>query len=85
MVIVYDVGIERVNSIRKFLRMFLNWVQNSVFEGELTRSELERVRFGIKNLVDESEDSVRIYAFRSERVVKRIVIGQEKGFVENIV
>lgn len=45
-VVVYDVGVERVNKVKKFLRMHLNWVQNSVFEGEVTLAEFERIKEG---------------------------------------
>ena len=31
-VIAYDVNVERVNKVKKFLRKYLNWVQNSLFE-----------------------------------------------------
>lgn len=43
-VIVYDVGVDRVNKVRTFLRQYMNWVQNSVFEGELTKAELLKVK-----------------------------------------
>jgi CRISPR-associated protein Cas2 len=32
-VIVYDVDVARVPKVCKFLRRYLHWVQNSVFEG----------------------------------------------------
>ncbi|MDK2781745.1 MAG: CRISPR-associated protein Cas2 [Archaeoglobi archaeon] len=35
-IIAYDVNVQRVNRVKKFLRMYLNWVQNSVFEGTRT-------------------------------------------------
>ena len=37
-VIVYDVSTERVARVCKSLRRHLTWVQNSVFEGEVTKS-----------------------------------------------
>ncbi len=77
-VVVYDVNVERVNKICQFLRRFLNHVQNSVFEGELTQSEYERVVRGIKELIDEKEDSVLIYIFKSEKYVSKRRLGVEK-------
>ena len=38
-IIVYDVGEKRVAKVCQFLRQYLNWIQNSVFEGELTKAE----------------------------------------------
>ncbi|HMX39907.1 MAG TPA: CRISPR-associated endonuclease Cas2, partial [Saprospiraceae bacterium] len=33
---VYDVGEKRVGKMLKLCRRYLNWIQNSVFEGELS-------------------------------------------------
>lgn len=35
---VYDVNEKRVNKVLKIGRKYLNWVQNSVLEGEITVS-----------------------------------------------
>lgn len=82
-VIVYDVNVKRVNGVKKFLRQHLHWVQNSVFEGEVTRAEFERIRAGIKELIDEEEDSVVIYKLRS--MPKREVLGTEKNPMEDVI
>jgi len=82
-VIVYDVGVSRVNKVKKFLRQHLNWVQNSVFEGEVTRAEFERIKAGILDLIDEDEDSVIIYRLRS--MPKRETFGVEKNPLEDVI
>jgi CRISPR-associated protein Cas2 len=46
-IIVYDVQVERIDDLRKYLRRYLDWVQNSVFEGELTLAQLEEIKVGI--------------------------------------
>ncbi|MEM0492603.1 MAG: CRISPR-associated endonuclease Cas2, partial [Candidatus Thermoplasmatota archaeon] len=56
-IIVYDIGEERVSKICSFLRCFLSWVQNSVFEGELTESQFMRVEEGVKGIIDKDKDS----------------------------
>lgn len=84
-IIVYDIGVERVNSVCKFLRRYLNWIQNSVFEGGLTESELRKVKAQIKNLVSEDTDSVLLFIFSSPNLVQREVIGIEKAETSNIV
>ncbi|MBC7128797.1 MAG: CRISPR-associated endonuclease Cas2 [Thermoplasmatales archaeon] len=81
-IIVYDVGVERVTKICNFLRCFLSWVQNSVFEGELTESQFLRVKEGIKEIIDKNIDSVRIYTMRSKEVFKTEIIGIEKASTE---
>ena len=65
--VVYDVEVKRVGKVHKFLKRHLNWVQNSVFEGELTESQIEEVRIGLGRLMDKDSDSVLIYTAREER------------------
>ena len=82
-VVVYDVSVERVNKVKKFLRQHLHWVQNSVFEGEITRAEFERIKAGLGELMDEDEDSIVIYKLRS--MPQREVMGVEKNPLEDII
>ncbi|KUH31691.1 CRISPR-associated protein Cas2 [Thermococcus celericrescens] len=82
-VIVYDVSVERVNKVKKFLRQHLHWVQNSVFEGEVTRAEFERIKATLQQLIDENEDSIVIYKLRSRPF--REIIGVEKNPMGDII
>ena len=43
-VVVYDVGEKRVQKVLKFLRKYLTWIQNSVFEGNVTDAELFKIK-----------------------------------------
>jgi CRISPR-associated protein Cas2 len=83
-IIVYDVSQKRVNKICNFLREYMNWVQNSVFEGELTIKELETVKNKIKEIIDEETDSVNFYIFLSENQVKKAHLGFLKKNISNI-
>ena len=82
-IIVYDVAVERVNKVKKFLRQYLHWVQNSVFEGEVTLAEFERIKAGLADIIDEDEDSILIYKLRS--MPKRESLGVEKNPMEDII
>ncbi|ACS33801.1 CRISPR-associated endonuclease Cas2 [Thermococcus gammatolerans] len=82
-IVVYDVNVRRVNHVKKFLRRHLHWVQNSVFEGEVTRAEYERIKAGLREIIDENEDSVVIYRLRSQPL--RDVLGTEKNPMEDII
>lgn len=84
-VIVYDVGCERVNDLRKFLKKYLNWVQNSVLEGELTKAELLEVKKGIKEIIDLDLDSILIYSTKSQYFLNKELIGVEKGLTGEII
>ncbi len=78
-IIVYDIGEKRVAKVCKFLRKYLNWVQNSVFEGNLTESQFEKVKYGLKKLICEEEDAVLYYVFSTPKWVERGILGKEKN------
>ncbi len=83
-ILVYDMGEKRVNKALKICRKYLNWVQNSVFEGEITTAKLTKLKGELKRVMDEEEDSVIIYRFRTLTYSKREVLGVEKGGEEFI-
>jgi CRISPR-associated protein Cas2 len=85
LIIAYDVNVERVNRVKKFLRKYLTWIQNSLFEGEATEAILEEIKMGLKEIIDEKEDMIVIYRFRSEKLFKREVIGTEKNPIEEVI
>lgn len=84
-VIVYDVEIERIDQVRKFLRRYLNWIQNSVFEGELTLAELEEVMAGVKNIINIETDYVILYGVRTEELLMKKKIGKPKSEPSTII
>jgi CRISPR-associated protein Cas2 len=83
--IVYDVSVERVAKVHKYLKGFLHWRQNSVFEGELTKSQIETVRSGLANIIDKEIDNILIYIARDEKWLKRESLGKEKSTTDNFV
>jgi len=83
-IIVYDIKVERVNKVKGYLRKHLNWIQNSVFEGEVTPSELEEIKKGLKEIINNNDDSVIIFVARSEKAFKREVLGVEKAPISGI-
>jgi CRISPR-associated protein Cas2 len=82
--LVYDIEVKRVGKVHKFLKRHLNWVQNSVFEGELSEAQIEEVRIGLGRLINKATDSVLIYTAREERWLDRQVIGRERGQTDNL-
>lgn len=83
-VIVYDVGVERVNKVHKYLKTTLFWIQNSVFEGELSRSQLKKLKNDLNDLIDEDVDSIIIFQF-PEKFLKKEILGLEKNSVDLII
>jgi CRISPR-associated protein Cas2 len=63
----------------KICRKYLTWVQNSVFEGEISNANYEKLIFDINKVIQEEEgDSIIIYKFRQMRYCERKVIGTDK-------
>jgi CRISPR-associated protein Cas2 len=83
-VVVYDVEQRRVAKVCHFLRRYLNWVQNSAFEGELSESQLEEVIVGVRKLVNRTSDSVYFYVIPDRKWCKRRVVGVEKSLSDTI-
>ena len=83
--IVYDAGIERVAKVHKLLKGFLNWRQNSVFEGELTEAQIEKVKHSLKSIINLDTDSVLVYIARDEKWLRREEMGNQRGTTANII
>jgi len=84
-ILVYDVSVERLNNVRQYLKQYLNWVQNSAFEGELKEGEIEKLKIGLKKLIKEDEDSIILYKTRDKRWVEKETLGIEKSEVTTII
>jgi CRISPR-associated protein Cas2 len=83
-ILVYDIKEERVQKVLKTCRKYLHWVQNSVFEGEISPAKLEKLKIELKKIINEDEDSVIIYTFRTQWYTNREIIGVKKGGEELI-
>ena len=73
---VYDVQADRTRLFLNYLRRFLVHVQNSVFEGEVTEGELERMRNDLEDLLEPGESTI-IYTVSAEDYVDRTVFGED--------
>jgi CRISPR-associated protein Cas2 len=78
-IVVYDINEKRVSKVLKTCRKYLYWVQNSVFEGEISPARLEKLKLELKKIIKEEEDSIIIYKFRSEWYTERESMGLKKG------
>jgi CRISPR-associated protein Cas2 len=76
---VYDVGQKRVAKMLKLCRQYLNWIQNSVFEGELTPLQLQKLKYKASQIMDLEYDSFIIFSSRNPRWLDKEVIGLERN------
>ena len=84
-IIVYDVEQKRVNKVCKFLRKYLFWIQNSVFEGEVKESDFLKIKNGIEKLINKKKDSIIIFSFGRPKWIKREIIGIERGDISQFI
>ena len=78
-ILVYDINVKRVSKVLKTSRRYLNWVQNSVLEGELTEATFRALLTDLKQIINEDEDSLLFYIFSSQKYTERKSIGVKKG------
>ena len=84
-IVVYDIDVKRVAKVCKCLRQWLNWVQNSVFEGEVTAAKLRQIKSALSEIIEEDQDSVLFYVIPSGTKLNREVMGIEKLGTSNII
>ncbi len=74
----YDVGEKRVGKMLKLFRRYLNWIQNSVFEGEITEVKLLELKHQAMLIMDEETDSLIIFKTRQEKWLDKEIVGHER-------
>lgn len=78
-IMVYDVGEPRVAKVLKIARKYLTWVQNSVFEGEITEADIIRLNRELENVIDRNSDSINFYLLRTTRYLSKQTLGVTKN------
>ncbi|TJX13718.1 CRISPR-associated endonuclease Cas2 [Tissierella creatinini] len=56
----YDVNVKRVSKVFKVCKKYLERYQLSVFRGNITPSNLIKLRNELKNIINDNEDTVAI-------------------------
>ncbi len=72
-------NVKRVAKALKTCRKYLHWVQNSVFEGDISKARLTALKLELNQIIKPDEDSVIIYQMRTTKYYSREVIGLKKG------
>lgn len=81
-ILVYDVDQKRVSKMLKLCRQYLNWIQNSVFEGEITEVKLKELLIKARKMLNEETDSIIVFKSREEKWMEKEVIGNEKNKID---
>ena len=78
-ILVYDINVKRVNKVLKKSRKYLNWVQNSVLEGEISEANYKKLKMELQNIINSDQDSCLFYTFRTTKYSERQSFGIKKG------
>ncbi|KAA6348125.1 CRISPR-associated endoribonuclease Cas2 [termite gut metagenome] len=81
-ILVYDFGENRVGKMLKLCRRYLNWIQNSVFEGEISEVRLKELTIEAKKFMREDEDSIIIFKGRQQTWIDKEIVGKERSSVD---
>lgn len=82
-ILVYDVAQKRVGKMLKFCRQYLCWIQNSVFEGELSEAKLRELKSHIGSIIDVDTDSVIIFTNKMSYNMDKEILGKERMSTDN--
>lgn len=82
-ILVYDCGEKRVGKMLKLCRQYLNWIQNSVFEGEISEVKLKELEMKARNIINPIEDSIIVFSGRTEKWMNKQIIGKELNRLDN--
>lgn len=80
---VYDVGEKRVAKMLKLMRRYLNWIQNSVFEGEISEVRLLELKVEARLIMDTESDSLIFFKARQEKWLDKEIVGKERQNLDN--
>ncbi len=84
-ILVYDCGEKRVNKMLKLCRRYLHWIQNSVFEGEISEVRLKELLLEADQFIDKTHDSIIVFKSREQKWLDKQIIGQEKNDLNNFI
>jgi CRISPR-associated protein Cas2 len=88
-ILVYDIelkdyiGNRVLRKVFKVCKEFLNHIQNSVFEGELSIGQLMKLKFELKDFIRADKDSVIFFTSSKEEWLEKEIVGLNKNAFSN--
>ena len=89
-ILVYDISLEENGAkvwrdVYKICKRYLVHVQNSVFEGEVSKSQLFELKKNLKGKLRKDMDSLIIFASREKRWLDKTIIGNTIDDTDNFI
>ncbi len=84
-IIAYDISVERLPKVYHIMKQYLNWIQNSAFEGDLTLGQLEELRLKVHKVINPLQDCIVVFSFDNPKWLDKTVWGRTKGRTDAII
>ena len=89
-VLVYDIsqednGTKVLNQVFKICKKYLHHIQNSVFEGEMSESQVLSLKTELGARIRKEFDSVIIFKSRDQRWMEKSIWGKRTDDTSNII
>ncbi|SHH57650.1 CRISPR-associated endonuclease Cas2 [Thermosipho atlanticus] len=87
-ILIYDINTEKnqkvLSKVFKICKKYLFHVQKSVFEGELTKSQLFKLKKELENTIRKDVDSIIIFKSRNEKWLSKDFLGKSETSTDNL-
>lgn len=89
-ILVYDIktddyGQKILNKTFKVCKKYLSHIQNSVFEGELSESQILKLKYELNDIIRNDIDSVILFKSRSNKWLKKELWGVQEDKNSNFI
>ena len=84
-IIAYDISVERLPKVYHTMKQYLNWIQNSAFEGDLSPGQLEELKIKIYKIIEPSSDCIVVFTMDNPKWLEKVVWGRMKGTTDAII
>lgn len=84
-ILVYDIALDQngakvLRHVFKICKKYLSHVQKSVFEGELTKSQLKKLTIELRKWIRDDKDSVIIFKNRNKKWLDKQFLGMDMSY-----
>ena len=89
-ILVYDIksdydGQRVLNRTFKTCKKYLSHIQNSVFEGELSESQIIRLKYELDAIIRKDMDSIILFKSRNEKWLIKDMWGKQEDKASNFI
>ena len=89
-ILVYDIvlddgGKKVLPKVYKICKKYLRHIQNSVFEGEMSKAQLLQLQIELKKVIRKDKDSVILFKTRNEKWLEKEFLGKKDDVMSNFI